>query len=99
MAGLNAYLAEHHTPVETLTVSSPESGWTGMGSDKGTGGHGAGQQSGQAEQGTDAGSASGSYSERATQPVAAAQLAAMRAGINGSALSTGQGGVHISVMA
>jgi hypothetical protein len=99
MTVLSAYLAEHHTPVETLTVSSPESGWTGMGSDRGTGGHGAGQQSGQAEQGADAGSASGSYSERATQPVAAAQLAAMRSGMSGSALSTSQRGVHISVMA
>ena len=50
LAGLNAYLAEHHTPVETLTLAAPESGWAG--GQSGTGGgqqmqQGAGQQTAQ----------------------------------------------------
>jgi hypothetical protein len=39
MAGLNAYLAEEHTPVETLTLAMP----AGRGADAGAPGHGANQ--------------------------------------------------------
>lgn len=37
MAGLNAYLTEHHTPVETLTMAAPGNGWSGQGTDQGAG--------------------------------------------------------------
>jgi hypothetical protein len=30
LPGLNAYLSEHHTPVETLTVAAPTSQWSGQ---------------------------------------------------------------------
>jgi hypothetical protein len=42
LAGLNTYLDEHHTPVESLTVATPESQSNGMGTNQGTG-----EQSGQ----------------------------------------------------
>ena len=100
MAGLNAYLAEHHTPVDSLTLTSSGGGWPGSSSDTGAGRHGAGQQSGQGmEQSTDAGGAGGSFTEHAAQPAAALPLAPMRAGLDGSAQPAGRGGVHISVMA
>jgi hypothetical protein len=50
LAGLNAYLADHHTPVETLTLASSESGWSASGNDMGSGEgtqQGAGHQTGQ----------------------------------------------------
>ncbi len=31
LAGLNAHLAAHHTPVETVTLTAPESGWSWQG--------------------------------------------------------------------
>jgi hypothetical protein len=38
LAGLNSYLAEQHTPVETLTLAAPEGRWAGPGGgDPGTG--------------------------------------------------------------
>jgi len=37
LAGLNSYLAEQHTPVETLTLAAPEGRWAGLGGDQGTG--------------------------------------------------------------
>jgi len=42
LAGLNTYLDEHHTPVESLTVASPESQSGGTGTNQGSG-----EQSGQ----------------------------------------------------
>jgi len=42
LAGLNSYLSDHHTPVETLTLAVPESGWSGQGA-------GAGQSMGQGQ--------------------------------------------------
>jgi hypothetical protein len=102
MAGLNAYLAEHHTPVDTLTLSSAGGGWSGSGSDTSAGQNmqqGAGQQSGQpAEHSADAGSASGSFTERTSQPVTTSVFPASSGGMNGITQSTSQGG-HISVIA
>jgi hypothetical protein len=96
MAGLNAYLAEHHTPVETLTLSGPEGGWTGSKSD--TGGdmqQGAGQDR---AQGGDAGVSAGS-TQSASGSTTAQEAPAQLAGIDASAQFSRPGGAHISVMA
>jgi hypothetical protein len=94
LSGLNDYLAEHRTPVETLTLTASDggsAGWTGnQGSGQGTQ-QNAGQQSGQ-----DAGYAipvspyqsSTSLAEAASQSLA---------GANGELSSSA--GVHVSVMA
>jgi hypothetical protein len=100
MAGLNAYLIEQHTPVQTLTVAAPESRSVGSSTDQ-TGSQGmhqgAGQDSGQ-----------GSYSEtlsHAPQGTTAVTEAAssIEAAPDGrpeaSAPAIGLGGSHISVMA
>jgi len=36
LAGLNSFLAEQHTPVETLTLAAPEGRWAGPLGDQGT---------------------------------------------------------------
>jgi hypothetical protein len=99
LAGLNAYLAEHHTQVETLTLAAPESGSSGLsgqGAGEGTQ-HGAGQQS---AQGTDASTPSGQYSESVIQlPAASAESPAFFVDMDGSAQSATLDGFHISVMA
>ena len=95
MAGLNAYLAERHTPVESLTMATPQGGSPGAGSDRGAGEgmqQGAGQQTGQ---GADTGSASGPLTERS----AAAEISAPSVWQEGSAQAATPGSVHISVMA
>jgi hypothetical protein len=104
LAGLNAYLAERHTPVETLTLTAPESGWAGMGSDKGAGEgmqQGAGQHTGQGTaQGADAGFQSGPSLDSSIQsPATLPELLAFSGGLDASAQTAGQGGIHISVMA
>jgi len=100
LAGLNAYLAEHHTPVETLTLTTPESGWSGMGSGQSAGEgmqQGAGQQS---AQGADASTLSGQSTESAIQPPAAsAELPAFFGDMNGNTQPASLDGYHISVMA
>ncbi len=96
LAGLNAYLAEHHAPVETLTLAAPENGWAGQGM-----GQGGGQSGGQ-------GTGQGGYSGQQTDlyPGAAAVASAGRsiAAASGGRLDATQtevppGGVYISVMA
>jgi hypothetical protein len=110
MAGLNAYLADHHTPVESLTLTSSDGGRSG--SDAGTAGQsmqqGAGQQSGQ-QSGQGAGQGTGqdvdlrlqvsTFPERSIQSTLSSGLSSEILAMNESALSTGQGGLHISVMA
>jgi hypothetical protein len=100
LTGLNAYLSEHHTPVETLTLTSPEGGWSGLGSGRGAGEgmqQGAGQQS---AQNADASVPSGSYPESVIQsPAASAELPAFFGDMDGSTQSASIGGFHISVMA
>ena len=77
LTGLNTYLSEHHTPVETLTLSAPEGGGAGMGSGQGAGAgtqQGAGQQS---AQNADTSSTSGPYPEVVVQsPAVSAELPA-----------------------
>jgi hypothetical protein len=104
MAGLNAYLAEHHLPVGTLTLTSSESGWTGMSGNKGAGDgmqQGAGQQTGQeTEQGTYVGFQSGSSRDSSSQsPATLPELSAFSGGQGGGAQTVGAGGIHISVVA
>jgi hypothetical protein len=100
LSGLNAYLAEHHTPVETLTLAAPESGSSGLGSGQGTGEgmqQGAGQQS---AQGADASTPSGQSTESVIQaPAASAELPAFFGNMDGSTQSATLDGFHISVMA
>jgi hypothetical protein len=100
LAGLNAYLAEHHTPVETLTLTAPESGSSGLGNGQGTGEgtqQGTGQQS---AQGADASTPSGQYSEPVIQsPAASAELPAFFGDMDGSTQPANLDGFHISVMA
>jgi hypothetical protein len=95
IAGLNAYLAEHHTPVETLTLTSPESGSLGSGSGMGSGdgmqqetGHESGQG---ATQGTD--------SREQFASSAAPELPVWFAGRDGGAQAARLEGHQISVMA
>jgi hypothetical protein len=103
MAGLNTYLAEHHTQIETVTVSAPEGGWTGLGSDKGAGEgmqQGAGNQSGQeAAQSTGSSSQSSSTRSLGDPSPAVVGQAASTVDLNAGALPGRPGGVHISVMA
>jgi hypothetical protein len=104
MAGLSAYLAEHHTPVETLTLSSPQGGWTtGAGSGQGAGQgmqQGAGQQAGQqTAQGADTGSSFSSSPNPTILSTAVPALPAWAAGLERSAQGASAGGSHISVMA
>ncbi|MGA3371104.1 MAG: hypothetical protein ABSC48_05015 [Terracidiphilus sp.] len=103
LAGLNAYLVEHHAPVEAVTLTAPESGWAGLGSDRGAGEgmqQGAGQQTGQeAAQSADAGSQSGSSGGPAVLPAAALEITALPREIDGSAQAARAGEIHISVMA
>jgi hypothetical protein len=102
LTGLNTYLTEHHTPVETLTLSSPEGGGAGLGSGRGAGegmqqGAGQGQQS---AQNADASSPSGPNPEAVVQSQAvSAVLPAVFGEMNGSTQSANMGGSHISVMA
>jgi hypothetical protein len=97
---LNAYLVEHHTPVETLTLTAPESGWSGLGSGQGTGEgmqQGAGQQT---SQGTDASLSSASNPESVIQsPAPSLEPPAFFGDMNGSVQAAIRGGFHISVMA
>jgi hypothetical protein len=104
MAGLNAYLAEHHLPVGTLTLTSPESRWIGMGNDRGAGDgmqQGAGQSTGQeTAQGTPAGAQSRPSLDSSTQsPAALPELSAFSEGKERGAQTAGPGNIHISVMA
>lgn len=100
LTGLNTYLAEHHTPVETLTLTSPEGGGAGSGSGRSAGEgmqQGAGQQS---AQNADASSPSGHYPEAVVQsPAASAELPSIFGNMNGSTQTANIGGSHISVMA
>jgi len=100
LGGLNAYLAEHHMPVETLTVAAAEGGWTeagtGQGASQGT--HtGAGQDMGQGAQADRQPSAAPGAPSLLS--AAGARIPA-RAEVPDMAVQAARpGGVHISVMA
>ncbi len=100
LAGLNAYLVEQHTPVESLTLAAPEGRPAEFGMDQGAGQsmhQGAGQDSGQ-------GASSGQQSSPQTsEPVLTAATNRNLPAVAGRAETTAEsvipGGVHISVMA
>ena len=95
LAGLNAYLAENHTPVETLTLTSPDSGSSGLGSGKGSGDgmqQGTGHETGQ-------GATQGADSREQFASSATPELPVWFAGRDGSAQTARLEGNHISVIA
>jgi len=100
LAGLNSYLVEHHTPVETLTLTAPEGGWSGLGSGRSAGEgmqQGAGQQT---SQGADASISSAANPESVIQSQAPSpEPPAFFGDMNGSVQSASRSGLHISVMA
>jgi len=106
LEGLNTYLAEHHTPVASLTLSSP-SGWAGsdnsQGGSQGNGqGGGQGMQQGtnqQTAQGSEVGFSSNLSSGATGMPAAASNLTAWSGGQDSSAPAASTGGAYISVMA
>jgi hypothetical protein len=96
MAGLNAYLAEHHTQVAPVTLSAPENGWAEMGNNQGSE-SGAGNQPGQeASQGAESGSQNSPDRSLHAPSLAAAGAIAPTVDLARGGLP---GGVHISVMA
>ncbi|MGD0292561.1 MAG: hypothetical protein ABSB30_01780 [Terracidiphilus sp.] len=99
LAGLNTYLAEHHTPVETLTLTAPEGGWSGL-SGQGAG-EGMQQEAGQqTAQSTDASIPSGSNPESVSpSPSASLGLPAFFGDMDIGPHSASLDGLHISVMA
>jgi hypothetical protein len=103
MAGLNAFLTEHHTPVETLTLSSPGGGGSGGsgGAELGAGmQQGSGRQGGQqTPQGSDAGSTAEPTFLSAVQNKAASQTMAWSAGVDAGSPRGAWVGGRISVMA
>jgi hypothetical protein len=95
LSGLNDYLAEHHTPVETLTLTASDGGSAGWNSGQSTGQgmqQGTGQQTGQ---GANADSQISPY-QSSVVLAAASQL---QTRFDGSAPAAMPGGTHISVMA
>jgi hypothetical protein len=95
LAGLNTYLADHHTPVETLTLDSPESRWAGQGMEQGTG-----QQAGQgAGQGDSRGQEPGYNSVATGSGGSSLDSVPDTGGADLTALAAPPGGVYISVMA
>jgi len=96
LAGLNAHLAERHTPVETLTLAAPEN----QGADAGTN-SGANQDMRQGTgQGSEGGQQSGAGSETAAiQPVVPAAIGSSSGGAKDGLPMSGRAGTHISVMA
>ena len=100
MAGLNAYLAEHHAQVETLTLTAPESRGIGMASDRNPGEAGTQQGSGQ-QSGQHAGTSAGGGSEPALtgSSTVTAAASSLQSESSGSTESWSSGGVHISVIA
>lgn len=100
LAGLNSYLAEQHTPVETLTLAAPESRGAGQDMNQGMS-QGFNQgDSPHAGQGT-AGESQANHGLRVSSPsVAASQEASAEVGrADGMGFGKGSGGAHISVMA
>ena len=100
LAGLNAYLAEQHTPVESLTLAAPESRSAEAGTDQSAsqGMHpGAGQNSGQ--DGYAEPQSNTQVSSPANTVTVLPEISAQPSGLDGTGQAARPGGVHISVMA
>ena len=100
LAGLNSYLVEQHTPVETLTLAAPEGRWTGPDGNQGT------SQGMDQNDGRSAGQ--GAFAEPQSNPpptlpvlaaTASSQLSAPAGGQGTDHPLPGPGGIHISLMA
>jgi len=104
LAGLNSYLAEQHTPVETLTLAAPENREAGLGAGQDMN-QGMSQGFNQGEsphagQGAGAESPTNSVPGVSSTSVAASQEVSAEIGrIDGKTYDAGTGSVHISVMA
>jgi hypothetical protein len=94
LAGLNSYLAEQHTPVETLTLAAPEGRWAGSVGDQGV------------NQGMNQGQ--GGFSEPQANPppmapnpsaAATAEVSVQTGGPDVDVPAARPGGMHISVIA
>ncbi|MGP8173171.1 MAG: hypothetical protein ACLP7O_01330 [Terracidiphilus sp.] len=95
LAGLNAYLAEQHTPVESLTLAAPE-GRSDQSASQGM--HpGAGQNSGQ--DGYAEPQSNSQASSLANTVTVLPEISAQGSGLDGTGQAARPGGVHISVMA
>jgi hypothetical protein len=104
MAGLNSYLNEHRSPVDTVTLSAPEGRTIGNATDQGGGmQQGSGQHTGQnAAQDAGQGSSSAPQSIASVSTRASAVAAPVQASTSTSADQSAEinsTGVHISVVA
>lgn len=97
LAGLNAYLADHHAAVESLTITAPNSGSSGFSSDQGAG-QGMQQGAGQQNSGAESGFQSGAYTSSASTS-SVTSSGASPAVWEGNAQPAGLASGHISVMA
>jgi hypothetical protein len=102
LAGLNSYLSDHHTPVETLTLAAPESGWSGPGAGAGQSmGQGQADQQGQNAGGSAETGATSSLSSSPTSLTVAVSLTSPQdfEEMNGNTSTVQVEGTHISVLA
>jgi hypothetical protein len=102
--GLNAYLSEHHSPVETLTLASPESRPAHSGMEQGASqnmhqgaGDGTGQNTGQ-NTGQDM-AAKLQSNTPGYRPAISSTDSTTNAGVADQTAQTSSGGVYISVIA
>jgi hypothetical protein len=100
LSGLNAYLAEQHSPVGSVTLAAPEGKWAESGADQG------GNQSMQQGSGQDAGQGSSAGQQSGAQtaaPVFAApasmDLPAQSGRVDMAVTAVNPGSGHISVIA
>lgn len=99
LAGLNTYLAEQHTPVETLTLAAPEDHSAAPTMDQ-SGNQGMYQGAGQhAGQGTPSDTQTRTHSSMPAIAAASPHASAAAAGPEIASMTARPGGVHISVMA
>ena len=95
LAGLNAYLAEQHAPVQTLTMSSPEAGGGDSAASQGMN-QGTGQNT---QQGGNADPQPGPWSAPVTAAAASTEGSAQTGRLDATVQSARPMGAHISVMA
>jgi hypothetical protein len=101
LAGLNAYLAEHHSEVAAVTLSAPDGGWADGSAGQGSTQQGTGQGTGQElSQGAGSGSQSDAGASRTAAPSGVSSgITTGSAGTEAIAQSARPAGAHISVMA
>jgi hypothetical protein len=95
LAGLNAYLVEQHTPVQTLTMSSPEAGGGDSAASQGMN-QGTGQNT---QQGGSSDPQPGPWSAPVTAAAASTEGSVQTGRLDATAQAARPMGAHISVMA